>query len=318
VIEGRIAVTCDKTAMREALAIAVAVVAAATACHRTAAPASTSAADAYRAEIAAFRHAKEATLTSDTGWLTIAGLFFLTEPETTFGSDPKSDIVLRAGAPPHAGTFSLKDGHVRVQAASGVTFTLNGKPFTSGEIASDGASDPDRLVLGDLQLWVHQSGERLAIRLRDRNSRLRKDFTGMKFFPVDAKYRVDAQYVPYDKPLVVQIPNILGDVDTMTSPGYVTFSLGGQALKMVAVQENDHELWFIFRDETSGAETDAAARFLYSPLPVDGRVVLDFNRAENPPCAYTPYATCPLPPKDNRLTVRIEAGERLYAAAGDP
>jgi uncharacterized protein (DUF1684 family) len=118
--------------------------------------------------------------------------------------------------------------------------------------------------------------------------------------------------VPYATPKAVQIPNLLGDIDTMTSPGHVTFTLNGKTASMIAVTENDHELWFIFRDLTSGDTTYPAARFLYTPLPQNGKVVLDFNRAENPPCAFNAYATCPLPPPDNRLQVRVEAGEKIY------
>jgi uncharacterized protein (DUF1684 family) len=271
--------------------------------------------DPYRAEIEKFRHDREAKLTSDTGWLTIAGLSFLTKPETTFGSDAANDIVLPASAPARVGTFALaKNGRVSVKPEPGVRLSLlGGKPFAGGEIESDGAGPPDRLVLGDVQVWVHQSGERPAIRVRDRNNPLRKDFTGMKWYPVSEAYRVEGTFVPYDTPKEVKIPNMLGDIDTMTSPGHVAFVLNGKAHNMVVVTENDTEFWFIFRDLTSGDETYPAARFLYSPRPVNGKVTLDFNRAENPPCAFNAYATCPLPPAENRLQVRVEAGEKIYA-----
>ena len=129
-------------------------------------------------DIAKFRDAREAVLKTDTGWLTIAGLFFLTKPDTTFGSDTANDIVLPAGAPARAGTFSLRDGKVAVKAASGVSFVLDGNTITSADLKSDGAGAPDRIVLQDLTLWVHQSGDRLAIRLRDKNNHLRREFTG--------------------------------------------------------------------------------------------------------------------------------------------
>ena len=133
--------------------------------------------DPYMDDIAKFRDAREAVLKTDTGWLTIAGLFFLTKPDTTFGSDTTNDIVLPAGAPARAGTFSLRDGKVAVKAASGVSFVLNGNTITSADLKSDGAGTPDRIVLQDLTLWVHQSGDRLAIRLRDKNNHLRREFT---------------------------------------------------------------------------------------------------------------------------------------------
>jgi uncharacterized protein (DUF1684 family) len=270
-------------------------------------------ANSYEASIRQFQHEHEAALTTDTGWLTVAGLFFLSQPQTTFGSDPLSDIVLPESAPAHAGTFELRNKKVSVKAAPGVTFLLGDKPVTSAELTSDALGPPDRIGLGDLQLWVHMSGDRLSIRLRDKNSPLRKDFTGTKWFPINKAYRVEATYEPYDKPKTIQVPNVLGDVDNMPAPGLVSFTLNGQPMKMQAITEaGDPDFWFIFRDLTSGKESYPAARFLYMPAPVNGKMMLDFNKAENPPCAYNPYTTCPLPPEQNRLRVRVEAGERAY------
>jgi len=272
-----------------------------------AAPASTG----WRADDEQYRRDLEKKLTSDTGWLTIAGLAFMTEPETTVGSDPSNDVVLPASAPARVGTFVLSaDGRVNVRLEPGIKVQLlDGRPFSGGEIKSDGAGPPDRLVLGDVQVWVHQSGQRLAVRVRDRNSALRKTFTGMKWYPIDPDYRVDATFLPYSKPRTFQVPNLLGDIDPMVAPGEVSFTLAGKEHRMAAFQD-EGELWFVFRDVTSGETTYPAARFLYTPLPQDGKVVLDFNRAENPPCAFNPYATCPLPPPQNRLAVRVDAGER--------
>jgi hypothetical protein len=272
--------------------------------------------DPYRAEIEKFRQQREAKLTSDTGWLTIAGLYFLTKPATTVGSSAENDVVLPVGTPPRVGTFALaKNGKVSVALDPGVNVTLlDGKPFAGGSIKSDDPGPPDRMVLGDVQVWIHQSGERPAIRVRDKNNHLRKEFTGMKWYPVNETYRVVGTFEPLEKPEVLQIPNMLGDIDNMTVPGYVRFTLNGKEHRMIAVTENDTEFWFIFRDLTSGGETYPAARFLYTPRPdANGKVTLDFNRAENPPCAFNSFATCPLPPPDNRLQVRVEAGEKIYA-----
>jgi uncharacterized protein len=264
----------------------------------------------YRAEVEQYRRDLEAKLTSDTGWLTIAGLSFLVKPETTFGSDPSNDLVLPGDTPAHVGTFVMDGGHVSVRLESGIQVrTLDGKPFQGGQIKSDGGGPPDRLVLGDVQVWVHESGERQAIRIRDKHNSLRTTFAGMRWYPVDPTYRIEATFVAYDKPKELKVPNLLGDIDTMTAPGQVTFMMNGQEQTMVSVTDDD-ELWFIFRDLTSGKTTYPAARFLYAPLPKDGKVVLDFNRAENPPCAFNSHATCPLPPRENRLNVRVEAGEQ--------
>ena len=160
-------------------------------------------------------------------------------------------------------------------------------------------------------MFVHRSGERYAIRLRDQESRIRREFAGLRWFPVDEKYRVTAEFSPYAEPRHVLVPNILGDTETYTSPGSVVFTLDGQQFRMVPLWEG-RELFFIFRDLTTGQETYPAARFLYAEAPADGKVVLDFNKAYNPPCAFNPYTTCPLPPPENRLRVRIEAGELDY------
>jgi uncharacterized protein (DUF1684 family) len=304
----------DTTSTRAARVIAAVVLAVSLGgCGRSA---KSEPADPYLADIAKFREAREAALKTDTGWLTIAGLFFLTKPETTFGSDTANDIVLPAGAPARAGTFVLRDGKVAVKASDGVSFALNGKTVTDVDLRSDVPGPPDRIGLQDLTLWVHQSGDRLGIRLRDKNNHLRKEFSGLKWYPVSGAYRVDAQFVPYATPKTLSIPNIIGDVDQMVSPGTAAFTLAGHQMQMVAISDPDHpkELWFVFRDLTTGKETDPAARFLYTPLPENGTVTLDFNRAQNPPCAYNAFATCPLPPQENRMPVRVEAGEKMYGA----
>jgi uncharacterized protein (DUF1684 family) len=274
--------------------------------------------DPYRAEILKFQQEREAALRAENGWLTVAGLFFLTQPVTSFGSDPLNDIVLPESAPGRAGTFELRNGKVSVKAAEGVSFQLDGKITTTAELKPDGQGPPDRIALGDLTLWVHNSGQRLSIRLRDKNSTLRKAFTGTSWFPINPAYRVEGRYTAYDKPRIAQIPNILGDLDTLPIPGTVTFTINGQAMTLESVAEpGDEELWFIFRDLTSLNDTYPAARFLYTPRPVSGKVILDFNKAENPPCAYSPYTTCPLPSEQNRLRTRIEAGEKLYKGRSD-
>jgi uncharacterized protein len=270
--------------------------------------------DPYLAEVMKFRQDREATLKGNAGWLTIAGLWFLTQPKTTFGSDPLSDIVFPASAPPHAGTFELRNGKVTVRAADGVTFHLDGKPLTTAELKSDVPGPADRLSLGDeLQFWVHNSGDRLSIRLRDQNSSLRKEFTGLSWFPIDPASRVEATYTPFDKPKIVDVASLVGDSDKTPIPGLVKFRLKGQEYALEPFAEpDDPQFWFVFRDLTSQKETYPAARFLYAPAPVNGKMILDFNKAVNPPCAYNPYTTCPLPTEQNRLRTRIEAGEMNY------
>jgi uncharacterized protein (DUF1684 family) len=273
-------------------------------------------ADPYSAEVATFRQDREATLKGNAGWLTIAGLWFLTQPQTTFGSDPLNDIVFPPSAPPRAGMFELRGGKVTVRAADGVTFQLDGKPVTVMQLKSDVPGPADRLLLGnDLQFWVHNSGDRLSIRLRDQNSSLRKEFVGLSWFPTNPAYRVEATYTPFDKPKIVDVASLVGDTDKTPIPGLVKFTLNGQEYALEPFAEpDDPQFWFVFRDLTSQKETYPAARFLYAPAPVNGKMILDFNKTVNPPCAYNPYTTCPLPTEQNRLRTRIEAGEMKYGA----
>ena len=271
---------------------------------------------AYRASIEKWRAQREAGLKADDGWLSVAGLFWLHDGENRFGSDPSNDIVLPS-APSDAGAFDFHDGKTVVHVHPGVPVTINGKRIDTATLRPD--SDPafsdkvDQITLGDLTLYIHQSGSRYAVRLLDKNSRLRKTFTGLRWFPIDASYRVVAQYVPYAKPKTVIVQNIMGDFTPTQMPGYVSFQLHGQPLRLdVESNSPDPGLSITFRDLTSGKETYGAARFLVTDEPKNGKVTLDFNEAYNPPCAYNPYTTCPLPTPENRLRVRIAAGEMTY------
>jgi uncharacterized protein (DUF1684 family) len=267
-------------------------------------------AGAYQASVRKWRQEYEADLTSDHGWLTISGLFWLHEGENRFGSDPTNDIVLPDSAPADAGTFEFHAGKTIVHIKPGVAVTMKGRPVVTAELRPD--SREDRLVLGSLTLWVHASGDRYAIRLRDPASALRRDFRGLSWFPVDESYRVVARFVAYDQPKNVPIQNLAGDSLALPISGYAVFTLHGQEFRLEGQTERDGSLSFVIRDLTSGKETYAASRFLDTDAPKDGIVILDFNEAYNPPCAYNPYTTCPLPPPGNRLRTRIEAGEKTY------
>ncbi|HEV2350103.1 MAG TPA: DUF1684 domain-containing protein [Terriglobia bacterium] len=266
----------------------------------------------YQAEIEKWRHEREVGLKADGGWLTVAGLFWLKEGENTVGAGPSNAIVLPKGsAAASVGVFEFHDGQTQFQAAPGVHILVNGNPATLATLKSDTSDAPDMIQAGDLTMFVIQRGKRFGIRLRDKNSAMRKAFTGLKFFPPDQRYRVVAKFTPYHPPKKIPIPNILGDTEEEASPGYVEFTLNGHACRLDPVTEGD-TLFFIFKDLTSGKETYPSGRFLNTPMPENGEVTLDFNKAYNPPCAFTPYATCPLPPKQNQLAIRIEAGERRY------
>ena len=266
---------------------------------------------AYRESVEKWRADYEADLRSDHGWLTIAGLFWLHDGENHFGTDPKNVVVMpRGSAPPDAGYFDYRDGKVVAHIDPGSGITVGGKQIETLEMRHDNSED--RLVAGDVALWVHASGDRMAIRMSDKNSKLRTGFTGVRWFPIDEKYRVVAQYTSYPAPKQTPIKNLAGDSLALPIAGYVTFTLNGENLRLDAMVDDKGALSFVFRDGTSGKETYGASRFLDTDPVKDGKVALDFNEAYNPPCAYNPYTTCPLPPAENRLTVRIPAGEMAY------
>jgi uncharacterized protein len=265
---------------------------------------------AYRASVEKWRADYETDLKSDHGWLVISGLFWLHEGENRFGSDPLNDIILPAPSPADAGYFDLHDGKVTVHVSPGAPVTLGGKPIESAELKPDSATD--RLALGDLTIYIHASGARRVVRLLDKNSALRRNFAGLRWFPIDESWRVTARFVPYDPARKIQMQNLAGDTLDVPLAGTAVFTLHRQELRLDALAEDSGKLEFIFRDLTSGKETYAAVRFLDTDAPQNGEFVLDFNKAYNPPCGYNPYTTCPLPPPQNRLRLRIEAGEMKY------
>jgi uncharacterized protein (DUF1684 family) len=266
----------------------------------------------YQQSVEKWRQNYETKLKADDGWLTVSGLFWLHEGENRFGSAPGNDVVLPfAAMPANAGHFDLHAGKTVVHVNPGVAITMGGKLVESAELRPD--SKQDRLKIGDLTFFVHATGNRFAIRLKDKNSKLRKEFTGLHWYPVNQKYRFNARFVAYESPRQVEIETMLGDHDKLDIVGYVTFLLNGKEYRLDAEKDDDTGgLFIVFRDLTSKTETYQAARFIDTDPPKDGRVELDFNKAYNPPCAYNPYATCPLPSPGNRLQVNIPAGEKRY------
>jgi uncharacterized protein (DUF1684 family) len=256
------------------------------------------AATPYQTEIDAWHKSREASLRSETGWLTVTGLFWLREGANKFGSAADNDVVLPATVAAQAGTFWYHDGAVTVE--------MNG---AKRALQPDSR---DAVELGPVTLTVIRRGDRMGIRMRDRNSALLREFHGLHYFPADEKNRVVAEFVA--EPRKIPVTNVLGQSQPMDSPGYAVFQWQGQQVRLYPVIESpeDKDWFYIFRDQTSGHETYGAGRFLYSGPAENNKITIDFNRAYNPPCAFTPYATCPLPPKENRLAVKIEAGELKY------
>jgi uncharacterized protein (DUF1684 family) len=265
----------------------------------------------YQGGIERWRHEREAGLKADGGWLTVAGLFWLKDGVNAAGSSPSSAIRLPRG-PAHFGDFDFLDGKTLYRPDANVPAEVKGKPAKSTVLRADtDPGGPDKVAVGEFTMFVIHRGNRYGIRLKDRASEFRREFTGLHWFPVRDEYRIVARFVPYEQAHQIAIPNILGETEKEPSPGYAIFSLHGHEYRLDPVLE-ENRLFFIFRDQTSGKETYGSGRFLYAEMPQEGKVVLDFNKAENPPCAFTPFATCPLPPAQNRLQVRIEAGELNY------
>ena len=249
----------------------------------------------YQTQMEAWKRAREASLKGS--WLQVAGLFWLREGANRFGTDPGSDIVLPAGAA-HAGSFELRGGQV--------TVTMDGATRTLRHDSADAAK------VGRLALFVIERGGRFGIRMKDPESAYLRNFHALEYYPLSDQWRITARFVA--EPRKIPILNVLGQTEQSECPGYAAFRVNGQELRLYPILEEPgaKQLFYIFRDQTSGKETYGAGRFLYSDLPKDGQVVLDFNKAYNPPCAFTDYATCPLPPKENHLPLRVDAGEKKY------
>jgi uncharacterized protein (DUF1684 family) len=266
----------------------------------------------YEVEIEQWRAKMDASLRVPDGWLSLAGLFWLHQGANSVGSDPAGDIVLSAEQAPELAAWIDFDGaRASLRPLPGAGLTVNGQPATEQPLRMDDQPPPDRVELGELSLVIIRRGARYGVRVRNQRQPGRAEFAGRRWFAIDPAYRVPATFVPYDPPKPVMITNILGDTNEELSPGYVSFTLAGQEYTLEASPTTAPELWFVFRDRTAGDSTYPAGRFLKAPLPRDGQTELDFNQAYNPPCAFTPFATCPLPAPQNRLGLPIPAGE-LY------
>jgi len=266
---------------------------------------------AYQREVEKFRAEEIKDLKSN--WLVLAGLFWLKPGANAFGTAPSNPIVLPAGtAPAKAGVFELNSDEVTLKMEPGAAATIDGQPVMTAKLQADTSGKPTVVALGRLRMHVIKRGERVGIRLKDLQNPALRNFTRRHFYPIDAAYRVSGTWVPSDGKRTVDVPNVLGDITHETVPGEVRFTLNGQQLSLTALGGDPAKgLFFVFSDATSKTKTYPAGRFLETDAVKDGTVVLDFNLAYNPPCAVTPYATCPLAPKENRLAVAIPVGEKF-------
>jgi len=271
-------------------------------------------ADKWLAEEAAWRAGRDREMRSEESWLTIAGLFWLDEGENTFGASSSNRIELPPGsAPSLGGKFIRKGEKITVEAAPSVSLYCGGKQIDRMTIRAGDSTSPDTLVLGDLRMWVIQRGDRYAVRLRDLNAQAFKNYKGLDYFPPSAAFRIEAIFVPYSSPKNIEVEAKIVKRSELISPGTLKFFWDGREYEFIVFDDKERRTSFlVFGDETNGAGTYDSGRFLDFKVDTGHQAVLDFNHAYNPPCAFTAFATCPLPPAQNRFPFRLEAGEKKY------
>ncbi|NCT67033.1 MAG: DUF1684 domain-containing protein [Rhodanobacteraceae bacterium] len=267
----------------------------------------------YTQQIETWRAQRVERLKAPNGWLSLIGLHWLKDGKNTVGSAKSNDIVLAKG-PARLGTIVLKDGKATVTLDAKAGATIDGKAARSALLLDDSHEQPTTVAFGSASFYLIERNGKYGLRVKDSEADARKHFAGIDTFAIDPSWRIEAQWVPFEPAHTLEVPNVLGQTDTFPVPGKAVFTRDGKTYELLPVIEvpGDKELFLIFADRTSGKETYGAARFLYAPMPTDGKIVLDFNKAYNPPCAFTPYATCPLAPPENRLDLPVTAGEKKY------
>jgi len=277
----------------------------------------------WKTGLLAWRTHREQRLSAPDGWLTLVGLEWLKPGVNTVGSAPDNRIRLSAAAPAHIGVIEVNGIDIRLAAPVGgfpAGVQIDGTPAQAVKLADDEAEKPSKLTAGTLTILLLHRGDRYALRIKDSQAPTRLNFHGLHWYNPDPRYRVEARWIPFVPVKKIPIPSIIGVTDQMPAPGLAEFTLDGKTLQLEPVLEEPDakQLFFILRDATSRTTSYGAARFLYTDFPdhgldQPGRLVLDFNRLQNPPCAYTAYATCPLPPEQNRLSIALPVGEAKYS-----
>lgn len=280
-----------------------------------------------KAGLESWKKTRDERLRRPDGWLTLVGLAWLEPGENAVGTAPGARVRLPEGAAPAAlGTIRVENGRATFTAAPGVAVTVDGKPPAATAPAAGVAliddadpAGPTIVAHGPLSFFVIARNGRLAVRVKDSTAATLAAFRGLEYFPADERWRVEGRFEPAPAGATWDVPNALGYVEKIDQPGWVEFELDGRRHRLIALDDTDDgRLFLVFGDRTNGRDTYGGGRFLYTEPPREGRVTIDFNRAYNPPCVFTPYATCPLPPPGNKLPLAIEAGEKKYVAAVHP
>ena len=281
----------------------------------TAAPAAAPDA-AHAADVEAWKKGRLERLTGPEGWLSLVGLEWLEEGGNRLGSAGDADVRFPARLPAAIGTLTRSGGSYTLQPAAGVELTTDAGPITGAvPLQSDASGEPTLVRLGAVTFYVIERGDNAAVRIKDAESPVRTGFRGLDYYPLSADWRIQARFEPAPPGTTMPVPNILGTIDNSPSQGTVVFTHDGEEVRLRAIDEGDGRLFLVFGDRTNGKETYGGGRFVYADPPAAGEttVLVDFNQSYNPPCVFTPYATCPLPPAENKLAFRVEAGERLWA-----
>jgi hypothetical protein len=266
-------------------------------------------------EILRWREHRVARLTGPDGWLSVVGLAWLEEGENAVGSDPTSKVLLPSeNVPGRIGVIRVEGESAVASFSPGSGVTHAGRPVETLRLEDDSSGDPTLLRLGSLSFHLIRRHDQLAVRIRDEGSLAREAFTGIDYFPIDPEWHVEARLEPYDPPRSVVVPTVLGSEETYAMPGAIVFSHDGLSHRLeVFLEAGETDLFIVFGDLTNGQDTYGGGRFLYAPPPGEaGSLAVDFNKAYNPPCVFTPFATCALPLPQNKLPIRVGAGEKLY------
>jgi uncharacterized protein (DUF1684 family) len=266
----------------------------------------------YSAEVERWRAARDVRLRAPDGWLALVGLVWLKPGQNRFGSARDNDVHLPEPVPAHAGAFLLDGRKVTLVVEPGAALTQNGSPPKPGPFRTDGGPSPDVLASGTVTWQVIERGDRLGVRIKDSASPARRSFAGSRWYAIDPAWRVVGKLVPHASPTKIVVPDASGGKQALESPGTLELTLAGKPVRLDPVLDGDDpaDQMIVFRDLTSGRETYGGGRFARALRQPDGTFVVDFNRAYFPPCAFTPYATCPLPPDQNRLKIEVRAGQK--------
>jgi uncharacterized protein (DUF1684 family) len=268
----------------------------------------------HEEQIADWRQRRHDRLNSDNGWVTLVGLEWLQEGENRVGNDSSSAINI-PGGPADWGTIHLDGDELRFVPVQDGGIIVNGAEVAEFMLVADNQGEPTIVRSGNLSFYVIFR-ESYAVRIKDTQAPSFLAFNGVSNYGFQADWRIDARFIPAEKGQTIPIGNVLGQLSASPVYGYVEFERAGVKYRLLGLgDENSESLWFLFADRTSGRETYGAGRFLYSDgMPKDGRLLVDFNKAYNPPCAFNDYSTCPLPPQQNRLDLAVMAGEKDYHA----